>query len=498
ITVSNYFYQDGAGPYALDAIEFSDGTSWDVATVKQKVLQGTSGADNLTGFASNDSMNGLAGNDTLSGGNGNDVLDGGDGTDVLYGGAGDDTLSGGAGTNDSLTGDAGNDTYLFAAGEGHTSINNYDTSTSRHDVLRFLEGINSGDVAVTRNSSNLYLTLTSSGEKITVSNYFYQDGAGPYVLDAIEFSDGTSWDVATVKQKTLQGTSGADNLTGFASNDSMNGLAGNDTLSGGNGNDVLDGGDGTDVLYGGSGDDTLSGGAGTNDSLTGDAGNDTYLFAAGEGHTSINNYDISVGRHDVLRFLEGINPGEVAVTRDSSNLYLALAGTGEKITVSSYFYQDGAGPYILDAIEFSDGTSWDVATVKQKTLQGTSGADNLTGFASNDTIDGLEGNDSLNGAAGNDILLGGMGNDTLSGSDGNDVLEGGDGSDMLYGGSGDDTLSGGAGVNDSLTGDAGNDTYLFAAGEGNTSINNYDTSTSRHDVLRFLEGINSGDVAVTR
>ncbi len=71
------------------------------------------------------------------------------------------------------------------------------------------------------------------------------------------------------------------------------------------------------MLYGGSGDDTLRGGAGANDSLTGDAGNDTYLFAAGEGNTSISNYDTGVGRHDVLRFLEGINPGDVLVTRDT-------------------------------------------------------------------------------------------------------------------------------------------------------------------------------------
>ncbi|SDW91565.1 calcium-binding protein, partial [Nitrosomonas communis] len=164
-----------------------------------------------------------------------------------------------------------------------------------------------------------------------------------------------------------------------------------------------------------------------------------------------------------------------------------LAGSGEKITVSSYFYQDGVGPYVLDAIEFSDGTSWDVVTVKQKTLQGTSGADNLTGFASNDTIDGLEGNDSLNGAAGNDTLLGGAGNDILSGSDGNDVLEGSDGSDMLYGGAGDDTLRGGSGSNDSLTGDAGNDTYLFKIADGKDTINNYDTDVKSFDVLRITE-----------
>ncbi|WP_430230772.1 calcium-binding protein, partial [Nitrosomonas communis] len=394
---------------------------------------------------------------------------------------------------------------LFAAGEGNTSINNYDTGVGRHDVLRFMQGINPGDVLVSRDSSNLYLILAGTGEKITVGNYFYQDGVGPYVLDAIEFSDGTSWDVATVKQKVLQGTTGADNLTGFASNDTIDGLEGNDsvngaagndillggmgndTLSGSEGNDILEGGDGSDMLYGGSGDDTLSGGAGANDSLTGDAGNDTYLFAAGEGHTSINNYDTGVGRHDVLRFMQGINPGEVAVTRNSSSLYLTLQSTGEKITVGNYFYQDGAGPYVLDAIEFSDGTSWDVATVKQKTLQGTSGADNLTGFASNDTIDGLEGNDSLNGAAGNDTLLGGAGNDILSGSDGNDVLEGSDGSDMLYGGAGDDTLRGGSGSNDSLTGDAGNDTYLFKIADGKDTINNYDTDVKSFDVLRITE-----------
>ncbi|MDV6345864.1 calcium-binding protein [Nitrosomonas sp. Is37] len=498
ITVSSYFYQDAASAYVLDAIEFSDGTSWDVATVKQKVLQGTAGADNLTGFASNDTIVGLAGNDTLSGGNGNDVLEGGEGTDMLYGGAGDDSLRGGAGTNDYLTGDAGNDTYLFTAGEGNTTISNYDNGTGRYDVLRFMEGINPGDVVAMRDPSNLYLTLQSTGEKITVSSYFYQDAASAYVLDAIEFSDGASWDVATVKQKVLQGTAGADNLTGFASNDTIVGLAGNDTLSGGNGNDVLEGGEGTDMLYGGAGDDSLRGGAGANDYLTGDTGNDTYLFAVGEGNTSIYNYDTSAGRHDVLRFMEGVNPGEVTVTRDPSNLYLTLQSTGEKITVSSYFYQDAASAYVLDTIEFSDGTSWDVATVKQKVLQGTTGADNLTGFATNDTIDGLAGNDSLSGAGGNDTLMGGIGNDTLSGDNGNDVLEGGEGTDMLYGGSGDDSLRGGAGANDYLSGDAGNDTYLFAAGESNTSIYNYDTSAGRHDVLRFMEGVNPGEVTVKR
>ncbi|MDV6345102.1 calcium-binding protein, partial [Nitrosomonas sp. Is37] len=437
------------------------------------IIFGEPGNIALNGYIGNDILNGGTGNDTLGGSNGNDILQGGGGRDLLMGGDGDDILRGGMGENDHLRGDNGNDTYLFAAGDGNTSIDNYDTSAGRYDVLRFLEGINPSDVVITRDTHNLYLTLQSTGEKITVSNYFYQDAASAWVLDAVEFSDGTSWDIAAVKQMVMRSTLGNDNIIGFESddtidgmggddilsgaggndhlsgsdgNDSLNGAEGNDTviggasndnLSGNNGNDVLEGGEGTDTLYGGSGDDVLRGGAGTNDYLTGDAGNDTYLFTAGEGHTSINNYDTSVGRHDVLRFMEGITPGDVTVTGDTSNLYLTLQSTGEKITISNYFYQDGAGAYVLDAIEFNDGTSWDVITVKQKVLQGTAGADNITGFASNDMIDGLAGNDTLNGAGGNDTVIGGAGNDILSGSNGNDVLEGGDGTDMLYGGAGD-------------------------------------------------------------
>src|SRR5690606_13380112 len=231
ITVSSYFHNDGAGGYALNAIEFADGTVWDIDTVKGLVQQGGEGADQLYGYAGADTLNGLggndtlygaAGNDTLSGGdgndnlqgqdgddivsgdagndtlygqNGNDVLDGGAGTDTLYGGNGDDTLRGGAGANDYLSGDAGNDTYLFGLGDGNTMVYNYDTGAGRNDVLQFLEGIDPSDVRATRSSNNLLLTVQSTGEVITVSSYFHNDGAGGYALNAIEFADGTVWDI---------------------------------------------------------------------------------------------------------------------------------------------------------------------------------------------------------------------------------------------------------------------------------------------------------------
>jgi Ca2+-binding RTX toxin-like protein len=539
-------------------------------------LLGGDGNDNLQGQAGDDMLYAEAGDDILYGNDGNDVLNGGAGTDSLYGGNGDDILRGGSGGTgyESLQGEAGNDTYLFGAGDGNTIISNYDTGVGRYDVLRFLEGINPGDVRATRSTAHLTLTLQSTGEVITLSNYFNGNGLSGTTVDAIEFFDGTVWNFAAVSALVMGTTEGADNIVGTANDEAIYGLGGNDTLHGGDGNDIisgdagydrvfgdngndtvlggdgddyvyggdgndtvsggagndtlnagndiLEGGAGTDSLYGGSGDDVLRGGGGTGyESLQGDAGNDTYLVAAGYGNTTINNYDTSIGRYDVLRFLEGINPGDVRATRSTSspyaNLILTLQSTGDVITVSNHFGSSSSTE--LNAIEFADGTVWDVATIKALVLGATEGADNIIGFAENETINGLGGNDIIRGGDGNDtlsgdggndnlsgdkgddILLGGDGNDTLYGGDGNDILEGGAGTDSLYGGNGDDVLRSGGGSTgyyESQQGDAGNDTYLFGAGDGNAVINNYDTGVGRYDVLRFLAGVAPGDVRATR
>ncbi|PXW89919.1 hemolysin type calcium-binding protein, partial [Nitrosomonas sp. Nm84] len=353
-----------------------------------EIVFSVSGNTALNGYTGNDILNGSAGNDTSYSSSGNDMLYGGDGRDLLMGGDGDDILRGGKGENDHLRGDNGNDTYLFAAGDGVTSINNSDTGTS-YDVLRFMDGIHPSDVIAKRDSHNLYLTVQSTGEVITVANNFYESGSSAiYALDATEFSDGTIWDMATLRQMVMQTTAGNDNIIGFESddnidglsgddtisgaggNDTLNGNDGNDTLNGTGGNDILEGGNGNDTLFGGTGNDTLRGGAGVN-YLTGDDGSDTYLFSVGDGNTSINNYEASSASPDVLRFMPGINPTDITITRDTGNLFLTLKNTGEKITVANYFYRDAATSYVLDAIEFSDGTSWNATALKAMILTGT-------------------------------------------------------------------------------------------------------------------------------
>jgi Ca2+-binding RTX toxin-like protein len=479
--VTRYFNNDGQSSYAVEEIQFADGTVWDVDTVKQLATQGSSGKDTLYGYTQGDEIRGGQGDDTIYGLGGNDTLYGDEGNDYLYGDVGDDTLHGGAGNdnlngddgndtlyggegNDSLTGGAGSDTYYFERGWGQDTLNNNDTSTNKKDIIRFGEGISASDISVTRyyNSywGNNELILThSNGDKVTVTRYFNNDGQSSYAVEEIQFADGTVWDVDTVKQLALQGSNGKDTLYGYAQgdeirggqgddtiyglvgndtlygdegNDNLYGDVGDDTLHGGAGNDNLNGDAGNDVLYGGEGSDTLNGGDGNdwleggagNDSLTGGAGSDTYYFESGWGQDVINNNDTSTGKKDVIRFGEGISASDISVTRYynsywGNNELILTHSNGDKITVTRYFNNDGQSSYAVEEIQFADGTVWNVDTVKQLALQGSNGNDTIYGYASDDELNGGAGNDTLNGGAGNDTYYfdKGWGQDNVTDND---------------------------------------------------------------------------------
>lgn len=103
-------------------------------------------------------------------------------------------------------------------------------------------------------------------------------------------------------------------------------------------------------------------------------------------------------------------------------------------------------------------------TVGADRMSGGTGDDRLHGRAGNDRLVGSAGDDTLVGDRGDDTLLGGLGEDILGGGDGQDRLDAGDGDDRLYGKDGDDTLSGGAG-DDRLRGGDGSDSLDGGAGD---------------------------------
>jgi Ca2+-binding RTX toxin-like protein len=607
------------------------------------VIYAGTGNDNVWGGRGNDVIFGGGGSDDLYGGDGtdadkfggNDIMQGDAGDDSLWGEMGDDLLNGGTG-NDFLQGGEGSDVYLFDREWGQDSINNYDSSIGKRDTIQFAAGILATDIAITRDSDNLILSMTGTGDQLTVNSYFDNDAAGDYKVEAIKFADGTVWDVETVKAKLIASSGADDTLTGYGTADTIDGMAGNDFiygrdgndtlnggtgddqlygddgddvliggsgvdyLAGGNGNDILYGGDGdevyllgfagNDTIYGGAGDDSLAGmddddfldggigndnlygnngndllyggdgndslygdlsneagndildGGAGNDNLVGGAGSDIYLFDRGSGQDTINNYDLSVGKLDAIQFAVGIQASDIKVTRNSVNLIFSIIGTTDSLLVNNYFLNDGVNPYTVEQIRFSDGTVWDMDTVKAMAIMGSEIDDYLVGYATSDTINGGGGNDYINGQDGNDTLIGeagndqlwgghdddtlygGIGVDTLRGGYGNDAMYGGDGNDSLFGWGGDtrsdlvffsgnDLLDGGGGDDwlagddgdDILDGDAGNDylwgedgsdTYLFGRGSGWDWINNYDLSVGKVDAIQFAPDVLASDVSI--
>ncbi|MDP1862715.1 MAG: calcium-binding protein [Thiobacillus sp.] len=525
ITVGGHFYGDGAGGYQIDSLVFADGTNWTVTDINRIVLQATSGNDVRTGYATADTLDGL------------------DGNDMLYGGGGNDTLIGGLG-NDYLQGDGGADIYRFGRGGGSDTINNYEYlaagAVNPVDAIVFDADIAPADILVTRNwYGDLTLAINGSTDKVTVTGYFQNDAATSYAVEEIRFANGTVWNIDAVKGMALVANEAGSTLYGFESNDVITGGVGNDIVYARGGNDTVDGNDGNDGLYGEAGNDTLRGGAGRDylsggdgddrldggagdDQLTGDAGADTYVFVRGYGKDTINNYEYiangAANPVDSIEFATGIAPADIEARRTAWNeLVLTIKGTTDTLTVSQYFYNDGASPYAVELIKFANGTIWDVATVKARVLDATEGADVFTGYATDDTLYGAGGNDTLSGADGNDTLDGGDGNDSLNGGDGNDTLRGGSGTDTLYGGNGadilqggddadylygeqgNDTLEGGRG-NDVLNGGEGDDTYVFGLGDGNDTIfeQGYFPNGAGNDTVSMRAGVLAADVKISR
>ena len=564
-----------------DVLDSGAGNDYIYGRDGNDTLSGGEGDDTLVGEAGDDVLDGGVGNDYLYGKAGNDLLQGGEGDDVLYGGDnydsrndGNDTLDGGVG-NDWLSGGNGADTYRFGIGSGQDTINNgaynYDAPGTNPDVIELGAGVTPDKVRLTRSGDHLLISLVGTTDTLCVSSYFRQDGTSVYAVEQIKFADGTVWDIAKVKQltqistegndelrgedtvnDTLSGGGGNDSIYGLGGNDVLFGDAGHDSLYGGEGNDTLNGGvgddrlyghEGDDMIYGGDGNDSLYGGgdyggAGGNDTLDGGSGNDllvggfgsdTYLFGKGDGQDTINNAseywngytDPDAGKQDTLQFKAGMTAEDVSLSRNGNNLIIKVKDSSDRVTVQSYFANDGKDPhaYALEQIKFADGTVWDIAKVKQMVQAGTEGNDTLYGYAGNDNLDGDAGNDLIYGATGNDtlsggegsdqllgeagddVLDGGAGNDDLSGGYGADLLKGGEGNDTLDGGAEDDVLDGGSG-NDWLSGNAGADTYRFGIGSGQDSIRNgdsdYDALGTNPDVIELGAGVTADKVRLTR
>lgn len=241
-----------------------------------------------------------------------------------------------------------------------------------------------------------------------------------------------------------------------------------DTITGSDGNERLSGGDGDDIIVGGAGNDVLIGGE----------GRDVYEYKLGDGNDRIRNKDEDVNSFDRLNFDNSIAPEDVTLSRQDDALLIRLVN-GDAITVESFFVDDAANGYGLDAISFANGSEWTLEQIKEMVQQPTNEADHIYGYAIDDTLSGEDGNDTIEGADGDDWISGGVGSDELRGDGGNDTLVGGEGDDVLIGGNGQDI-------------------YVYNLGDGNDRISNKDEDASSIDTLQFGAQILPNEVSLIR
>jgi Ca2+-binding RTX toxin-like protein len=468
-------------------------------------IYGSSGQDSVTGGVLADTIFGNDGADRLSGADGADMLTGGAGKDTLDGGAGDDRIMVGAGADvvggESIAGGAGYDVIQVDA-EGvdlglATIAADVEQVASYHAIgigaaqLDLLSSLQVQNVRVTRGGTCDLSDLTLAGGQFTLAAAGISISFAGNLSSALSITGSGKSDrvVGGALADRISGAGGADDLAGDGEGDSLYGDTGNDTLGGGAGFDVLYGGADADRLYGGADNDTLYGGAGA-DTIDGGTGDDLIVIAdAGE---------IALGEkigggagHDVLQIdIDGadLSLATFAGVEDLSSYYgvtLSVAGLA------------GFGSVLASGITITGSGTADLAGKDVRTSQFTLANGGIALSLSGSTgasyaVQGSTGADTVTGGAFGDVLSGAAGTDALSGDEGSDLIAGEAGADSLLGGAGDDRLLGGAG-GDTLVGGAGADTF-DCTGDGASFGSSYDRLVDVDfgaDHLSVGRGVNS-------
>jgi len=221
------------------------------------------------------------------------------------------------------------------------------------------------------------VSINGTEDSITVSNWFLNEST-EWQVEEILFSDGTTWDVDTIKHMVLQGTPADDLLLGYSSGDTISGMEGRDILYGHGGADVLDGGADSDTLDGGAGDDT-------------------YTFGRGYGHDTVVDVDSTPGNVDTVLFKEDVAPTDITLRRSGDDLFVSIDGTDDRLQLSGWFLDDA---HKIERLQFSDGTVWDHVYMEEIATTPTDSDDYIVGTPADDAIDGGGGSDTIYGRDG--------------------------------------------------------------------------------------------------
>jgi trimeric autotransporter adhesin len=499
------------------------------ANVENLSLQG-SAAINGAGNGVDNTILGNSGHNSLFGGGGNDSLSGGDGNDTLNGDAGNDRMSGGDGDDTYFAEGNNADLVDEAAGEGTDRVFVSNglvlQNGSEIEVMQafgtlgvILHGNDTAGQLLIGGIGNDLLAagLESTGATLIggAGNDSYSNVTSEDILieaqnggtDGVEFDpaagagnaftlpdhvENLENDSIAAAAARLTGNAQANLIRGAGGADTIFGLGGNDVLLGLGGDDTLDGGGEADSIFGDIGADTLSGGGG-NDSIDGQAGADVMQGGGGD---------------------------DTFIVDDAGDSVAENANDGFDTIKSAVAFTLGAGIEELFLLGTSsvNGTGNGI----DNRLFGNNAANTLLGLGATDFLNGQGGDDVIDGGSGVDTMVGGTGNDTFFVDDPGDIVldapdqgqdsvfatgstvlyvgqaievvqliggadsdaTGNDRAQTLVGNTGNNVISSGAG-NDEMFGQGGNDTFVYALGDGDDLIGDFEGA-----------GVALGDVVV--
>ena len=517
---------DKAGNYTRydqsDLIRLGFQTSFTVTDVTK--INGTSGADTLTGTETANIINGLAGADTMKGLGGNDVyyVDNAGDRVIEAAGKGSDTVL----TSVSYALQAGQEIEVFAttnkAGTAAIALtgNAYAqtlTSNAGDNVLDggggadTMSGLGGDDTYYVDHAGDRVIEARGKGDDTVLSRVSYALQAGQEI-EAL-----AAGDEAGTAALALTGNAFAQSITGNAGNNILDGAGGADTMLGLAGNDTyhVDNAGDRVVEMVGQGQDTVL----TRVSYALQAGQEIEALAAADktGRTKL-----TLTGNAFAQTLTG-NAGDNVL--DGSGGADTMAGLGG----NDVYYVDNVGDQVIEAVgkgsdkvlasvsfaleagqEIETLATTDAAGTARLTLTGNAFAQTLTGNAGNNTLDGAGGADVMVGLFGNDtyhvdhagdrvVEAVGQGRDTIltrvgytlqadqeievlsaADKDGTAALKlvGNEFGQALTGNAGDNVLDGRGGA-DTMTGLGGEDTYsvdeagdrvVEAAGQGHDTV----------------------------
>ncbi|WP_439588563.1 calcium-binding protein, partial [Hydrogenophaga sp.] len=451
--------------FAAVAFEFANGARWGADALFSEVLAGTgaaivgtSGHDNLFGYASADTLEGMEGADTLTGGAGDDTLDGGEGADLLIGGA-------------------GTDSYVMAAGSGADRIEEIAGQSSR----LVLSGIAIGELSFARIGSALMVAHTKSNATAFVRNAFTPGSSWTLVEEL-----GMEHDLLSIAASAIASQTQAQRKAAFAQ--AVGAQAGPAWVS--------------DQLF--SEPDSVSTGVGTKDervfhfSTTTQRIEDDTASVALYGNAYANNYSseylgsVSGSRsYQITNVTYNVTESWIA-GRTYDVTHLISGHSSVPIPSGAVITEDNGRFYLTEAPRLE--TFFTPVTTQQTITE------NYTDYYFRTTYTGeriVE--EYVGGASSNHVKLYGSASKIVSAGGGDDVIErvdekgledthwgtasgaddwidGGDGDDRIYAGLGNDEVTGGAG-SDYIDAGAGSDTYVVSADEDGWDVL-YDSAAS--------------------